>query len=422
MADPQPGNVPFDEAIDFLRQKVRLPTNSWTDIWQGAHARAFVIAGATQDALIADFHNAVTDALANGTTLATFRKDFDRIVAAHGWSHNGGAGWRSGVIYNTNLRMARAAGQWEQIQRQAEARPFLRYSAVMDSRTRPEHAAWHGTVLPADDPWWRTHYPPNDWGCRCGVEQWSARDLERHGFEISRRAPEIQMEARSVNTPDGPVVIEVPKGIGTGFGYNVGEAASGRGASFLAMEKHGEFEALLAPGGSRPAQLDPLMAIAPKAEIGARVRINDIDLDKPEEKAMLQGRLTAVLQAALGADEKIYSDPVGGRVAIGQAIVDHMLESRERLDGREAFFPLIPELIEAPQEIWIGFAKSAVSGRVLMRRRYVKLVRESGDKSIGLVADADNGAWSGLTFFRGNRASLAGLRNGLRIFQEENKE
>lgn len=421
MADPQPGNVPFDEAIDFLRQKVRLPTNSWTDIWEGAHARAFVIAGTTQDALIADFHNAVTGALANGTTLATFRKDFDRIVAAHGWSHNGGAGWRSGVIYNTNLRMARAAGQWEQIQRQAQARPFLRYSAVMDSRTRPEHAAWHGTVLPADDPWWRTHYPPNDWGCRCGVEQWSARDLERHGFEVSAAAPEIQMEARSVNTPDGPVVIEVPKGIGTGFGYNVGEAASGRGASFVAMEKHGEFEALLAPGGSRPGQLEPLQAIAPKAEIGARVPINDIDLDKPEEKAMLQDRLAGVLQAALGADEKIYSDPVGGRVAIGQAIVDHMLEKRARLDGREAFFPLIPELIEAPQEIWIGFAKSAVSGRVLMRRRYIRVFDIGKTRSVRVIADLDNGAWSALTVFQGRVSRSGNDRTGLRIHNSKEK-
>jgi len=44
-----------------------------------------------------------------------------------------------------------------------------------------------------------------------------------------------------------------------------------------------------------------------------------------------------------------------------------MLENPARKDGWEAFFLLIPELIEAPQEIWTGFAKSAVSGRVPMR-------------------------------------------------------
>ncbi|MEQ1890286.1 MAG: phage minor head protein [Alphaproteobacteria bacterium] len=421
MADPQPGNVPFDEAIDFLRQKVRLPTNSWTDIWEGAHARAFVIAGATQDALIADFHNAVTDALANGTTLATFRKDFDRIVAAHGWSYNGGAGWRSKVIYNTNLRMARAAGQWKQIQRQIEARPYLRYSAVMDSRTRPEHAAWHGTVLRADDPWWRSHYPPNDWGCRCAVEQWSTRDLDRHGFEVSKAAPEIQMEARSVNTPGGPVTVQVPQGIGTGFGYNVGEAAFGRGQSFLTMESHGKFEDLMAPGGNRPRQVEPLIAMAPQAEIGPRVQIDDIDLSKPEDVALVQDRLGAVMNNVLGADEKILRDPVGGHVLIGKAIIDHMAEKQGRLDGREAFFPLIPELIEDPQEIWIGFAASAASGRVLMRRRYVKLFSIGKQRGLALVADADNGAWSGLTFFRGDQRYLATLRTGLRI-HGENKE
>lgn len=402
MADVSPTSLPFQEAIDFLRQKVRLPTRTWTDLWEGMHARAFVVAGATKTALVEDFQNAIGKALEQGTTLAEFRKDFDRIVAEHGWSYKGGRGWRTGVIFNTNLRTAYAAGKWAQIQRVKESRPYLRYVAVLDDRTRDEHRQWHGTVLPADDPWWETHYPPNGWNCRCTVQQLSDRDLDRFGYEVSEEAPPVEMEPREVNTPEGKTTIRAPKGIDTGFGYNVGEAAWGRGAELAKLEGHGAFADLLAPGGSRPSDPGALKAVAPRARLGPRARSED-DLHR-------------ALRAALGGDEVILADPAGARVHVGQALVDHMLAKASRRDGREAFFPFIRELIEAPAEIWAGFARSEISGRVVLRRRYVKLLDLGKDTSVALVADATGGYWSGFTFFRGDPRYMATLRTGLRVF------
>jgi SPP1 gp7 family putative phage head morphogenesis protein len=405
MADPVIGGVPFEEAIAFLRQKARIPTRTWTDIWEGMHARAFVVAGAMQDALIADFHEAVTRALAEGTTLRDFRESFDEIVARHGWSHNGGPGWRSAVIYNTNLRMARAAGRWDQIERQAQARPFLRYSAVMDSKTRPEHAAWHGLVLPVDDPFWKTHYPPNGWNCRCTVTQWSARDLDRHGWSVGA-SPNPGEETRAVNTPDGVKQVPGFRGIDTGFGYNVGIAGFGSGAMRAAMEGHGEImTALFAPGGSRPAQPPDLNAADIPVPLGPRAARGD-------EEA-----LRAAWRVAMGgAEEKVFSDPAGQRVALGPAIVDHMLESRARQDGRDRFFPLLPDLITDPQEIWIGFARGA-SGRVYMRRRYIKAYRTPEVRAFHAAADFDNGQWSAMTVLRGQPDKTGATRTGLRIYE-----
>jgi len=246
-------DVPFREAIGFLRDKIELPTETWTDLWQGMHARAFVVAGARDADLVADFHEAVRRGLEDGTTLEAFREDFDRIVARHGWSYRGGRGWRSRVIFETNLRTAYQAGRWRQIQEVKEDRPWLRYVAVRDARTRPDHAAWHGAVLHADDPWWRTHYPPNGWGCRCIVQQLSGDDLEAFGYAASAGAPRVEWESRTVNTPDGEVALRVPRGIDTGWAYNVGEAGFGRGAGLIAQERHGKWQGLFAPGGSRPA-------------------------------------------------------------------------------------------------------------------------------------------------------------------------
>lgn len=403
MPDVAARPVPFREAIDFYRQKVDLPTRTWTDLWEGMHSRAFVVAGAVKADLVADFHDAVNRALAEGRTLADFRKDFDRIVAAHGWSYNGSRGWRSAVIYNTNLRMAHAAGRWAQIQRTKEARPYLRYVAVLDSRTRPEHRAWHNTVLPVDHEFWKTHYPPNGWNCRCTVQTLSDRDLERYGYQEGD-APPVEMENRTINTPDGPATVEAPKGIDTGFGYNPGEAAWGRGADLVAQERHGAWDRMDSPGGDRPADPGFLDAVRPRAGLGSRAGGED--------------ELRAALRQAINGDERIFADPTGERLSVGQGIVDHMLADQARLDGREAFFPLIPELVENPAEIWVGFARSSTSGRVSLRRRYVKLLQLGKDRAVGLVADADGGRWSGMTFFPSDVRGMRNMRTGLRIYSK----
>lgn len=401
-------DLPFAEAIGFFRQKLRIPTRTWTDIWQGMHARAFVVAGAMRDELLADFQEAVARGLEDGTTIAEFRKDFDRIVAKHGWSYKGGRGWRSRVIFDTNMRTAYMAGRWEQIQANAERRPFLRYVAVQDRRTRPDHRKWHGTVLRADDPWWSTHYPPNGWNCRCTVQQLSARDMERFGYTESGSAPPSPTETRTVNTPSGPVAVEVPEGIDPGWSYNVGEASvgsGGRGPQRQALDTHGPFRPLTAPGGSQPAAPGRLDAVAPAQPLGRR----------SNDEAALRG----ALRRALGRDQTVLTDPTGDRVAVGQAIVDHMLEDPRRLDGREAYFPLIPELVEDPAEIWVGFAVNEATGRVALRRRYVKLFRMDRQRVLGLIADADKGYWSGITVFRGTVRGMHALRQGLRIFGKE---
>ena len=72
------------------------------------------------------------------------------------------------TIFETNMRSARAAGQWERIQRTSWSHPYLLYLTGPSHRHRPEHLAWHGLCLSVDDPWWETHFPPGGWGCTSG--------------------------------------------------------------------------------------------------------------------------------------------------------------------------------------------------------------------------------------------------------------
>ena len=172
---------PFPEQLAFFRRKLNLPTAAWDDIWQEAHDRAFVVAGAMKADLVADLRAAVDRAISDGATLEDFRRDFRATVARHGWTGwtgegtQGGEAWRTRVIYQTNLATSYAAGRWRQLTHPAllAARPFWRYvhnDSVL--HPRPHHQAWGDMrlTLRHDHPFWRTHFPPNGWGCRCRVQ------------------------------------------------------------------------------------------------------------------------------------------------------------------------------------------------------------------------------------------------------------
>lgn len=233
-SEPERAAVPFDEAIRFLRAKLNVPTDTWRDLDAAAHTTGFAVAGVRDLAALQSIRVAVDKALADGTTLDEFRRDLRGILERTGITVRGKFGWRSRVIFETNLRTGYAAGRWAQIQRLKSVRPYLRYTAVLDNRTRPQHRAWDGTILPVDHPFWHTHYPPNGWGCRCTVISLSAADLARRGWTVTDPAPSSGRLPRSVRTADGNRIVELPPGIDEGWDHNVGEAElRARGAATL---------------------------------------------------------------------------------------------------------------------------------------------------------------------------------------------
>ncbi len=230
MPEAKPGSVKFEEAIDFFRKKLKIPTERWDDMLGQTHAKAFTVAGATKADLLSDFHGSIKSAIENGESIGQFRKRFDKIVQDHGWTYNGKRGWRTRVIYDTNLRTAHMAGRWQQIQRTKKNRPYLQYLTAGDLRVRPQHRAWNRMVLMIDDEWWISHYPPNGWGCRCTVRTLSQRQLEREGVTVSD-APFIKTTER-INPKTGESYGQVPEGIDVGWDYNVGKAWLGPDIAF----------------------------------------------------------------------------------------------------------------------------------------------------------------------------------------------
>ena len=216
--------LPFEEAIDFFRQKIPQHSDHWADVWKEAHSRAFMVAGAASDSLLNDFHAALQKALSHGTTLAEFRRDFDRIVQTHGWQHTGTAGWRAQIIYETNLATAYSAGRYVQMTEPETLRqfPFWQYRHSGSRHPRLMHLAWDGMTLAADDPWWDTHYPPNGWHCGCRVSPVSRGGLRRMGKSGPDQAPPLV--TRDWTNPKTGETHQVAVGVDPGFDYNMGKA------------------------------------------------------------------------------------------------------------------------------------------------------------------------------------------------------
>lgn len=248
MPDAVPINVPPAEAIAYFRRKGYRISFSWQDVYAVEHARAFTVAKAMSLDILEDIRAAVDKAISEGVTFQEFRRSLEPTLQEKGWWGQKritdpltgeerevqlGSPRRLRTIYDVNLRTAYAAGSWERIQRTKERRPYLRYVAILDGRTRPHHRGWHGTVLPADHPWWQTHYPPNGWGCRCSVQQLSERDLERFGYSVTDDPPDTGL-TRTWTNPRTGEIRRVPLGIDPGWDYNPGMAGEEHAARLLA--------------------------------------------------------------------------------------------------------------------------------------------------------------------------------------------
>lgn len=216
-------NLPFVEQSEFLRQKLSLPTERWDDIRYNAHDRAWVVAGAQGADLLADLHDAVQRGIDSGEGLADFRKRFPDIVKRRGWSGwtgqgtPGGEGWRMRVIFETNLQTNYAAGRLRQLNEGGFSHWVYKHSHL-SAEPRAQHLAWDGLTLPKDDPFWRTHYPPNGWRCRCRVVGVRGPEAaKRVGGEPGKRKP-MGWDAPDPRTGE-------PEGIGKGWGYQPGADA-----------------------------------------------------------------------------------------------------------------------------------------------------------------------------------------------------
>ncbi len=191
--------LPPKEAVAYFRAKGHNITWNWYEQLTDAHARAFTVAKAARLDVLNSIREEVDKAIHDGITREEFTRTLTPRLQKLGWwgkqivvDGDGnakeiqlGSPRRLATIYNVNTRTAYNAGRYAQMMNTVDEFPFWQYVAVMDSRTRPEHAKLHLMVFRYDDVFWQTHYPPNGWECRCRVRALSAARMAAQGLKVS---------------------------------------------------------------------------------------------------------------------------------------------------------------------------------------------------------------------------------------------
>ncbi|SZD73691.1 phage head morphogenesis protein, SPP1 gp7 family [Candidatus Ornithobacterium hominis] len=133
------------------------------------------------------FEKSLTEALWHKGDFISWN-EFKKVGASINQDYN--KNWLK-TEYHQTVATANMAGKWQDIQRTKDLYPNLKYVTVGDERVRAQHREWDGIVLSIEHPWWKTHYPPNDWGCRC--------DVERTDDPVSSHIPNGQLKVEFEN-------------------------------------------------------------------------------------------------------------------------------------------------------------------------------------------------------------------------------
>ena len=203
-------NLPFSDALAFFRSKGVVSPEKFRELDALQKARAFSVSGVTRMDVLNDLHAAIEKQIASGVSYGDFKKEVGNLMANKGW--DGLAPYRLDTIFRTNIQSAYQAGHYQQMMEVADRRPFWQYVAVMDSRTRPSHAAMNGKVFRYDDPFWRKNFPQNGFNCRCTVRSLSERELKRDGLSVRKGGPDIADPGWDFNIGEAAVNIDIIAG------------------------------------------------------------------------------------------------------------------------------------------------------------------------------------------------------------------
>lgn len=365
-------SIPFTEAIAALeRRGINLvPSDHWATVWQQTHQTSFTVARSAGFDILGDIHRELVRVLAEGRTFQEFARDLTPVLQKKGWwgttpgavPQTGevqevqevqlGSTRRLRTIYDVNLRVSQAQGNWERQQAQKAMRPYLRYVGIVDDRIRPEHRIWHGRILPVDHPWWKTHYPPNGWRCRCSAMSLSGDDLEEFGFTVSPEPPDDGVVPW--RNPATGEILDVPRGIDPGWAYNPGNTDMAARAAKLAMDK---LIALPPSIGAEAGGVLTAVVTDVAREFSEWVDSTAEEMQHERPRITKERRVVGSIQRGIQTwlTNKVAVELQTAAITIDQGDIAHFLREAKQVRGNAV--PLedlrrLPELLSTPDAVY----------------------------------------------------------------------
>lgn len=429
--------LPPQDAIAYLESKGYAIGFSWTDVWQEAHARAFTAAGVMKTEVLADLKAGLVEALKNGTTRQDYLRNLTPLLQRKGWwgadaqvdkitGEMAGKGLtprRLATIFDTNLQTAYLAGRYKAFLANVADRPYWQYVAVMDSRTRPAHAALNGRTFRYDDPFWQSGFPPNGFRCRCGVRALDREDLQARGIDLSSSEGRLsEIEVPTSRQPDGPTATV------TRFEYAPGK--------FFAPDAGWSYN----PGAAAlkpfvPPPLDDLpRTFRPGVSLPDLPAPTRVAADRLLAPGLPPADYAQAFLAEFGAEVDqgvVFTDVTGAPLAIDAALFqDGAGNWKADKDGRGRFMGLLAEAVKAPDEIWLRWEESRDQpGTWRLKRRYIKSWETDGPEGVqyGLsVFEFGKDGWTGSSAMMANadrgpvarRRYIEKQRDGFLLYQK----
>lgn len=209
-----------EKAIAYFESKGYTIGFNWRDVADSSHATGFTVAGILKQDVLTDIHTSLANRLKDGKTLSQFSDELLPVLTRKGWVGRGLKAspdgelegkklmpYRLDTIFRTNMQSSYMAGRYQSMMENVAFRPYWQYCAVMDSRTRPAHAALNGRIFRWDDPIWDTIFPPNGYRCRCYIRALTQAQVDGHpiGVESSEGYMEIIQQPYGTDGQTRPV-------------------------------------------------------------------------------------------------------------------------------------------------------------------------------------------------------------------------
>ena len=179
---------PNEAAAAYIRGKAVADPKNFGALPAQLKQRAFTVAGIEQLDALRKIRDAVAK-LPEGASWDEAKKDVAEKIAAYTGVDMKAARARAELQLRVHGFQAYSVARHQEQMATIDVLPYWKYETVGDNRVRASHAALDGKVLRADDPWWRTHYPPWDWGCRCIVVALDEEDAKEIGISERRDMP-----------------------------------------------------------------------------------------------------------------------------------------------------------------------------------------------------------------------------------------
>ncbi|MFN0157614.1 MAG: phage minor head protein, partial [Bacteroidota bacterium] len=150
-----------EEAVNYLRRK------------------SFWISGVENDRTLKAIQRRLAEAAQKGKTYQEFLDELSDLL------DEAGLLYRAQTVFRTNLYTAYTIGQLEQVNQMRDRFPLWRYLAILDSATRPEHAALNDQVFRVGE----GPLPPIDYNCRCTAQYLHTYEVDANRIEPSAVSP-----------------------------------------------------------------------------------------------------------------------------------------------------------------------------------------------------------------------------------------